>query len=89
MIRTRFLVILATVCLILGLALFRHVGLYSTPSANEAKSKIERDIIRMENASSVDDCEASVFFRDDGREAPDRNALLSAFLAGRLPLRIV
>jgi hypothetical protein len=39
MIRIRFSVILAIICLILGQALFRQVGLHSTPSANEAKSK--------------------------------------------------
>src|SRR5215475_13350847 len=43
MIRIRFSVILATICLILGLALFRQVGLHSTPSANEAKSNAKQN----------------------------------------------
>src|SRR5262249_31589919 len=43
MIRIRFSVILTTICLILGLALFRQVGLHSTPSANEAKSEAKQN----------------------------------------------
>src|SRR6266540_2009929 len=42
MIKIRFSVILATICLILGLALFQHVSLHSTSSANETKSKAQQ-----------------------------------------------
>src|SRR6266540_711327 len=42
MIKIRFSVILATICLILGLALFQHLSLHSTSSANETKSKAQQ-----------------------------------------------
>ena len=86
MIRIRFSVILATICLILGLALFRQVGLHSTPSANETKSKanqtplpdliVDQASLRQHWVVRVEDLPAEFCSVEEGGITPGEHTLV-------------
>jgi len=84
--RIRFSVILATICLILGLALFRQAGLNSTPSANEGKSKakltplpdliVDQATLRQHWVVRVEDLPASFCSVQEGEITPGTHTLV-------------
>jgi len=86
MIKIRFSIILATVCLILGLATFQHAGLLSTPSANEAKSKakqaslpdliVDQATLRQHWVVRVEDLPASFCSVQEGEITPGTHTLV-------------
>jgi hypothetical protein len=86
MIKIRFSVILATICLILGLALFQHVSLHSTSSANEAKSKakqaslpdliVEQATLRQNWVVRVEDLPAEFCSVQEGEITPGTHTLV-------------
>jgi hypothetical protein len=86
MIRIRFSVILAPICLMLGLALFRQVGLHSTPSANEAKSKanqtplpdliVDQASLRQHWVVRVEDLPAEFCSVEEGGITPGEHTLV-------------
>ena len=86
MIRIRFSVILATICLILGLTIFRQAGLHSTPSANEAKSNakqtplpdliVDQASLRQHWVVRVEDLPASFCSVQEGEITPGEHTLV-------------
>jgi Lysyl oxidase len=86
MIKIRFSVILATICLILGLALFQHVSLHSTSSANETKSKakqpslpdliVEQATLRQNWVVRVEDLPAEFCSVQEGEITPGTHTLV-------------
>src|SRR5499426_398873 len=86
MIKIRFSVILATICLILGLALLQHVSPYSTPSAKDSKSKakqtplpdliVDQARLRQHWVVRVEDLPASFCSVEEGGITPGEHTLV-------------
>src|SRR5215813_11597630 len=86
MIKIRLSVILATICLILGLALLQHVCLYSTPSAKESKRKakqtplpdliVDQATLRQHWVVRVEDLPAEFCSVEEGGITPGEHTLV-------------